>query len=145
MLKPINGAYRMSSELQELKIRKLDEAEEVDFGPLSSYHPLVADGDTPVRTGVQICEPGYEAQMHWHPYVEVLFILEGEMDAWQKGEDPVRLKVGDSIAIPVGMRHSFRTVGDKTMRLLGIHSNPERVVNFAEGETREHGYPVLDE
>ena len=57
----------------------------------------------------------------------------------------MRLRVGDSIAIPVGMPHSFRTVGDKTMRLLGIHSNPERVVNYAEGETREHGYPVLDE
>lgn len=135
----------MSAKLKELKVRKLAEAEEVDFGPFSSYHPLVADGDTPVRTGIQVCKPGYEAKMHWHPYVEVLFIIEGEMDAWQEGQDPVRLTAGDSIAIPIGMKHSFRTVGNKTMRLLGIHSNPDRVVNYLDGETREHGYPVLDE
>ena len=131
----------MSAVLKELKVRKLAEAEEVDFGPFSSYHPLVADGDTPVRTGIQVCKPGYEAKMHWHPYVEVLFIIEGEME----GEDPVRLTAGDSIAIPIGMKHGFRTVGNKTMRLLGIHSNPDRVVNYLDGETREHGYPVLDE
>ena len=135
----------MSAELKELEVRKLAEAEEDDFGPFSSYHPLVAYGDTPVRTGIQVCEPGYETKMHRHPYVEVLFIIEGEMDAWQEGEGPVRLTSGDSIAIPIGMKHSFRTVGNKTMRLLGIHSNPDRVVNYLDGETREHGYPVLDE
>nr|MBC8452048.1 cupin domain-containing protein [Rhodospirillaceae bacterium] len=67
-------------------------------------------------------------------------------EAWQEGEEdtPVRLGPGDSIAIPVGMRHSFRTFGDKTMKLLGIHSNPERVVNYRDLESKEHGYPVLE-
>jgi len=135
----------MSAELKELKIRKLEEAEEVDFGPLSSYHPLVADGDTPVRTGVQICEPGYEAQMHWHPYVEILHILEGEMEAWlEGGEDaPVRLGPGDSVALPAKVPHSFRTVGDKTMKLLGIHSSSNRTVNYLDRETDDDGYPIL--
>jgi hypothetical protein len=29
--------------------------------------------------------------------------------------------------------------------LLGIHSNPERVVNYRDLESKEHGYPALDE
>lgn len=137
----------MSAELKTLKVKKLADAEEVDFGPFSSYHPLVADGDTPVRTGIQVAKPGYQAQLHRHPYVEVLFILEGEADAWQEGEEdtPVRLSPGDSIAIPAGMWHSFRTAGDSTLKLLGIHSNPERVVNYRDLQSKEHGYPVLDE
>jgi mannose-6-phosphate isomerase-like protein (cupin superfamily) len=140
------GEIGMSAKLQTLKVKKLADAKKVIFGPLSSYHPLIADGDTPVRTGIQIAEPGYEAQMHWHPYVEVLFILEGEAEVWQEGEEdtPVCLGPGDSIAIPVGMQHSFRTVGDKPMKLLGIHSNPERVVNYRDLESKQHGYPVLE-
>ena len=78
----------MSAELKELKVRKLAEAEEVDFGPFSSYHPLVADGDTPVRTGIRFANRDTKPRCIGIPYVEVLFIIEGEMDAWQEGEDP---------------------------------------------------------
>ena len=70
-----------------LKIAKLADASRVEFGPLSFYHPLVADGDTPVRTGIQTAMPGYQAPMHWHPYTELLFIIEGEADVWLQGEE----------------------------------------------------------
>jgi hypothetical protein len=36
-------------------------------------------------------------------------------------------------------------VGDKPMRLLGIHSNPDRVVNYLDRKSDASGYPVLDE
>ena len=72
-----------------LKIAKLDEASRVEFGPLAFYHPLVADGDTPVRTGIQTSAPGYVAPMHWHPYTELLFIIEGEAEVWLQGEEEV--------------------------------------------------------
>ena len=75
-----------------LKIAKLSNAERVEFGPLSFYHPLVADGDTPVRTGIQTANPGYQATMHWHPYTELLFIIEGEADVWLDGEAPLHFK-----------------------------------------------------
>ena len=68
-----------------LKIAKLADADRVEFGPLAFYHPLVADGDTPVRTGIQTSAPGYVAPMHWHPYVELLFIIEGEAELWLHG------------------------------------------------------------
>ena len=112
---------------------------------MAHYNPLVADGDTPVRTGIQTSAPGYVAPMHWHPYVEILHVLEGKMEAWLDGgeNDPVQLSPGDSVALPANVPHSFRTVGDQTMKLLGIHSSPDRTVNYLDRETDNSGYPTL--
>jgi quercetin dioxygenase-like cupin family protein len=54
--------------------------------------------------------------------------------------------VGDCVALPADIPHSFRTVGDKPMRLLGIHANPHRISTYLDGErkTDAQGYPVLD-
>lgn len=129
-----------------LKIAKLDNASRVEFGPLAFYHPLVADGDTPVRTGIQTSAPGYVAPMHWHPYTELLFIIDGEAEVWLQGEEdkPHYLKAGDCVALPPDIPHSFRTVGDKTMRLLGIHSSPVRISTYFDRQTDANGYPILD-
>ncbi len=57
----------MTTTLQTLKIAKLADASRVEFGPLAFYNPLIADGDTPVRTGIQTSAPGYVAPMHFQP------------------------------------------------------------------------------
>ena len=136
----------MKTTLQAPKIRKLAESSRVEFGPLAFYHPLIADGDTPVRTGIQTSAPGYVAPMHFHPYVELLFIIEGEAEVWLQGEEdkPSRLGAGDCVALPADIPHSFRTVGDRPMRLLGIHANPDRVVTYLDRKSDASGYPVLD-
>ena len=84
--------------------------------------------------------------MHWHPYVELLFIIEGEADVWLQGgeADPVRLTAGDCVALPADIPHSFSTVGDKPMRLLGIHANPERNATYLDGRKVVGGYPVVE-
>jgi quercetin dioxygenase-like cupin family protein len=129
-----------------LKIGKLADASRVEFGPLAFYHPLVADGDTPVRTGIQTSAPGYVAPMHWHPYTELLFIIAGEAEVWLQGEEatPHRLEAGDCVALPPDIPHSFKVVGDKPMRLLGIHSSPTRISTYLDRETDASGYPKLD-
>ena len=128
-----------------LKLKKLADAPRVEYGPLAHYNPLLADVDTPVRTGIQTSAPGYIAPMHWHPYVEVLHVLEGEMEAWLEGgeDDPVKLGPGDAVALPANVPHSFRTLGDRTMKLLGIHSCSSRTVNYLVRETDVDGYPIL--
>ena len=137
----------MTTTLHAPKVRKLADASRVEFGPLAFYHPLIADGDTPVRTGIQTSAPGYVAPMHWHPYVELLFIIEGQAEVWLQGgeAEPMHLDAGDCVALPADIPHSFRTVGDKPMRLLGIHSNPDRVVNYLDRKSDASGYPVLDD
>lgn len=129
------------------KIATLESAEHVDFGPLAHYRPLMADGSTPVRTGIQISEPGYIAPMHSHPYVEMLFILEGAADVWMEGEEDAkrRLIAGDMVALPPGKPHSFAVIGDQPMKLLGIHHSPDRIVEYLDRPTDDAGYPVLND
>ncbi len=116
-------------------IARLAESAPVVFGPLSHYNKLIGDGVLPIFTGVQTCAPGYRTALHWHPYVEYLFVLEGVLEAWVEGQQdaPHCLGVGDMIALPANTPHVFHNPGPDTLRLLGIHHSPERVVNRIEG------------
>ena len=115
------------------KVSRLAETEKISFGPLAHYQRLTGDDGTPVFTGVQTCAPGYATPLHWHPYVECLFVLEGAMEAWLEGEASVRLGPGDMIVLPACAPHVFRNAGDGVLRLLGIHSSPTRIVHRVDG------------
>jgi quercetin dioxygenase-like cupin family protein len=133
--------------MPEPRVVRLDETEIVKFGPDASYQPILGDeeGTTPIRTGIQTSEPGYVAPMHSHPYLEVLHILDGTAEAWvEGGEDrPVILRKGDTIALPPGVPHSFRVVGDQVLRLLGTHVSPRRIVDYKDGgQSDARGYRV---
>jgi mannose-6-phosphate isomerase-like protein (cupin superfamily) len=130
-----------------LKLGRLGDAKRVEYGPLAHYFPLIGDGESPARTGIQVAAPGYVAPMHWHPYVELLFVVEGETEVWLQGgeAEPVRMAAGDCVMLPANVPHAFRTLGGTPMRLLGIHLSADRVVNYLDRETDANGYPVLDE
>jgi mannose-6-phosphate isomerase-like protein (cupin superfamily) len=135
--------------MQQLKVVRLDETQVVKFGPDSFYQPIIGDdqGSTPVRTGIQTAQPGYAAQVHSHPYMEILHILDGVAEAWVHGQEDrtVTLRKGDTIAIPPGVPHSFRVVGEETLRLLGTHASPKRIVDYKDGgKSDARGYRVLD-
>ena len=137
--------------MSDARVVRLDETETVSFGPLAHYNPILGAGPDdpepfPIRTGIQTSAPGYVAATHSHPYIEVLHILDGEAEAWLDGQEDrkVHLKPGDTIVLPAGVLHSFRTVGDKPMRLLGTHLSPKRVVDYKEGRSDARGYRVLD-
>jgi len=106
----------------------------VSFGPLAHYQRLTGEDGLPVFTGVQTCLPNYATPLHWHPYVEFLFVLEGTMEAWLEGQEdhPALLSPGDMIALPACTPHVFRNAGDGLLRLLGIHSSPTRIVHRVE-------------
>ena len=120
-----------------LIVVKLDQTDVVKFGPNAIYQPIIGDddGSTPLRTGIQTSQPGYEAPVHSHPYMEVLHILDGVAEAWIDGREDgkVTLRRGDTIAIPPGVPHSFRVVGNEVLRLLGTHASPKRVVDYKDG------------
>lgn len=116
------------------RVIRLADAAAVSFGPLAQYQRMTGEDGLPIFTGVQTCAPGYATPLHWHPYVECLFVLEGEMEAWLEGQEaaPTRLGPGDMIALPAGKPHVFRTAGDRTLRILGIHASPTRIVHRIE-------------
>jgi mannose-6-phosphate isomerase-like protein (cupin superfamily) len=118
----------------EAKIIRTAEVEPTNFGPLAEYRRMTGQDGMPIFTGVQTCMPGYATPLHWHPYVECLFVLEGEMEAWLEGQQdsPSSLGPGDMIAIPACAPHVFRTKGDQILRIIGIHASPTRIVNLVE-------------
>jgi mannose-6-phosphate isomerase-like protein (cupin superfamily) len=132
-----------------MKVVRLDETPVVSFGPGAVYQLIVGDeeGTTPVRTGIQTSQPGYATGLHSHPYMEILFVLQGRAEAWVEGEEdrPVALRAGDTIALPPDVPHAFRVVGDEVLRTLGIHASPRRIVHYRETGRRvdERGYPVV--
>ena len=133
--------------MREPIVVRLEEAEIVKFGPDAHYQPILGDeaGSTPIRTGIQTSQPGYVAQMHSHPYLEVLHVLDGTAEAWiEGGEDrPITLRQGDTIALPPNVPHSFRVVGDQELRTLGTHVSPRRIVDYKDGGvTDAQGYRV---
>ncbi|MBL8381682.1 MAG: cupin domain-containing protein [Burkholderiales bacterium] len=117
------------------RIARLSEASDQDFGPLSTYRRLLGGEGMPVFTGVQTCAPGYRTPLHSHPYVELLFILEGEAAVYFEGDTaPAHtLGPGDIVALPAELPHAFGTAGAAPLRLLGIHANPERIVAVRDG------------
>ena len=123
----------------EPTVIRLDESEKVAFSSNSYYQPILTNevGDLPIFTGIQTAEPGYQTPPHAHPYLEILHILEGTMEAWlvEKEEEKSVLKAGDTIVLPAHRLHIFRAVGDQNLRLLGTHLSSKRVVNYADGKT----------
>ena len=131
--------------MKDITVIRLDDTERVSFGPLSHYQPIVGDdaGSTPVRTGIQTAQPGYAAPVHSHPYIEILHIRDGAAEAWIDGrpESRVVLRKGDTIAVPPETPHAFRVVGGETLRLLGTHVSPKRIVNYQDGAVSDaRGY-----
>src|SRR5215469_5025065 len=135
--------------MSRIEVVRLADTEDVSFGPLAHYQPIIGDdaGSTPIRTGIQTSQPGYEAPLHSHPYLEILHILDGTAEAWQEGQEDkkVLLKKGDTIALPPNVAHSFRVVGDQALRLLGTHVSPKRIVDYRDGGASDaRGYRVED-
>lgn len=129
------------------RIKRLADTELVSYGPQSDLRVLVGDDQksTPIRAALQTCQPGYDVPFHSHPYTEYLIVLEGsaqfriEVDGLQT----VELQTGDSVELHAGVWHAFNTSPTEVTRLLGIHTSPERIVNYKPGvKTDSRGFRV---
>lgn len=126
--------------MQGARIIRLEDTEVVPLGTGSDYRPIVGDdaGSTPLRTGIQTCEAGYEVPAHCHPYMEVIHVLDGAFEFWMErgtegaARETVVLRRGDTIEIQPGAWHGFRVSGGATARLLGTHASPRRIVQYKE-------------
>ena len=119
------------------KVIRLSESAIVPFADNSFYQPIL-DGEAggfPIFTGIQTAEPGYETPPHQHPYLEVLHVLEGQMEAWLVANEDEKflMNPGDTITLPANQLHIFRVAGSSTLRILGTHVSPQRIVDFGDG------------
>jgi len=133
--------------MADLQVIRLADTEVVKFGPDATYQLIIGDdeGTTPIRTGIQTSQPGYVAPVHSHPYLEVLYVLEGTAEAWLDGREneKARLEKGDTVAFPPNTPHSFRVVGDQVLKTLGTHASPKRIAKYKDGRpTDARGYQI---
>ena len=96
----------------------------------ATYQTLVGDpqGSTPVRIGIQTSQPGYKTAKHFHPYMEIISVLEGQGEAWIDGsEDLIPLRSGVTLVIPPNLPHWFRASGNLPLKTYGVHASPVRI------------------
>jgi quercetin dioxygenase-like cupin family protein len=66
-------------------------------------------------------DPGVAAGRHAHPGDEISYVLEGEGELLIDGEDPRRVKAGESFVIPAHVVHDAINVGKGPLRLVGVY------------------------
>lgn len=66
-------------------------------------------------------DAGVAAGRHSHPGDEISYVLEGEGELLIDGEDPRRVKAGESFVIPAGTIHDAVNTGKSTMKLVGVY------------------------
>lgn len=116
-----------------MPIIRLEDVPEEAFHNGATYQTLVGDdaGSTPVRVGVLTSPPGFSTGTHYHPYLEVVTVIEGQGEAWIEGrEGVVAIGPGDTLELPPGVKHGFRVTGTKPLKTYGVHASPERIVNY---------------
>lgn len=83
-----------------------------------------ADVSVPGREAVVAkveLDEGVAAGRHSHPGDEISYVLEGEGELLIEGEDPRRVKAGESFVIPAGTVHDAVNTGKGTMKLVGVY------------------------
>ena len=83
-----------------------------------------ADVSVPGREAVVAkveLDAGVAAGRHTHPGDEISYITEGEGELRVDGEDPRRVKAGESFVIPAGVIHDAINVGGRPLKLVGVY------------------------
>ena len=63
-------------------------------------------------------KPGQSTQEHFHTKTEEIYYITRGTGLMKIGEELRRVRVGDAIAIPAGLRHKISNEGDEELRLL---------------------------
>ena len=92
-------------------------------GDLRAMLTPTAVGATSGFMGVAIVQPGDRIGEHYHPYSEeFLHVVAGTLDMALDGV-PTRLVPGDSLLVPIGVRHRLVNVGTCDARVV-FHLSP---------------------
>ncbi|WMX44578.1 cupin domain-containing protein [Streptomyces roseicoloratus] len=74
--------------------------------------------------GVMTLEPGDWVTEHYHPYSEeFLHVIDGTLEMTLDGRTTVPLGAGDSLLVPIGVRHRLVNTGDTPARC-AFHLSP---------------------
>jgi len=71
---------------------------------------LSAPGREVIQVRVDL-DPGVTFPLHSHPGEEIIYVLEGEWEYQVEGKGAMRLKAGEVLFIPAGVKHGAKNVG----------------------------------
>ena len=72
------------------------------------------DLSVPGREVIQVrvdLDPGVTFPLHSHPGEEIIYVLEGVWEYQVEGKEPMKLKAGEVLFIPAGVKHGAKNVG----------------------------------
>jgi quercetin dioxygenase-like cupin family protein len=78
----------------------------------------------PFSAYVVTAKPGQGPPLHTHPYVEVIFMLEGRATV-TVGDEQRDAKAGDIAVIPANTPHRFVNSGETVLRQIDVHASPK--------------------
>ena len=73
-------------------------------------HDLSVPGREVLQVRVDL-DPGVTFPQHSHPGEEVIYVLEGVWEYQVEGKGAMRLKAGEVLFIPAGVKHGAKNVG----------------------------------
>jgi quercetin dioxygenase-like cupin family protein len=77
----------------------------------------------PISAYIVNAGPGQGPPLHTHPYVEVIFVLEGSATV-TLGEEQREAKTGSIVVVPANTPHRFVNSGATALRQIDIHASP---------------------
>ena len=86
-------------------------------------------------------EPGKELGAHTDSAEEIVYVIDGAIEATLDNNEKDSLSAGELGVVPVMERHNFRNVGTNTAKVIGFFSSPNVVSTFEKvfmpGDIRE--------
>ena len=80
----------------------------------------------PCSAYIVSAKPGQGPPLHTHPYVEVVFTLEGTVTI-TVGDDTRKVNPSSIVVIPANTPHRFVHSGGDVLRQISIHASPKFV------------------
>jgi quercetin dioxygenase-like cupin family protein len=89
-----------------------------------SYEFVGEKEGAPISAYIVNAKPGQGPPLHQHPYVEVIFMLEGRA-AVTIADQTREVKAGAIAVVPPNTPHRFVNVGDTVLRQIDVHTSPK--------------------
>lgn len=78
----------------------------------------------PISAYIVNAQPGKGPPLHKHPYVEVIFMLEGRATV-TIGDEMREVNAGAIAVVPANTPHRFVNSGDSLLRQIDVHTSPK--------------------
>jgi quercetin dioxygenase-like cupin family protein len=88
-------------------------------------------------------EPDGKIPMHSDSAEEIILVLEGEIEAWLEGEEPVRLTPGMMAVMPALVVHGMHNVGTTRSKVVGFMAANTILTHFPDGKMLPPNTPYL--